>query len=249
MQRLAIAITLASLATFRADTEAARRAQDCPAVSVSCLDTVRVGEPATFSANIAGADPEGRLTFKWTVSAGTIQSGRETSSIVVDTAGVPRNSTLTATVDVTGLPEPCYSSASCTTAVITVNVEDRFDEYGDIKFEDEMARLDNFAVELQNWPQGVGYIIAYGGRVGRRGEALRRAERAKRYMTTVRGIPPEQVVIIEGGYQEDLRLALKLRGQDAPPPTPSPTVDPKDVRFIKSERKAGARRRRARRAH
>ncbi|HKG15236.1 MAG TPA: hypothetical protein VKB12_18070 [Pyrinomonadaceae bacterium] len=242
MKRLALAFTLASLAAFHADDSGARPAPDCPVVTVSCADTIRGGEQATFAATVSGADPSATHAFNWTVSAGAIASGQGTSSIVVDTDGLPSNSALTATVDVKGLPESCPASDSCTAGVVTAIVEDRIDEYGDIRFEDEMARLDNFAIELQNWPQGVGYIIAYGGRVGRRGEALKRAGRAKRYMTTVRGIPSEQVVIIDGGYHEDLTLVLKLRGRDLPPPTASPTVDPKDVRFIKDRSKAGARR-------
>src|ERR1051325_8664958 len=39
-----------------------------------------------------------------------------------------------------------------------------FDEFGDIKCEDEMARLDNFAVTLQNEPSAKGLIVIYGGR-------------------------------------------------------------------------------------
>jgi hypothetical protein len=245
MKLLALAITLASLMTLRADTEVARRARDCPVVSVSCLDTVRVGEPLTFTASIVGADPESRPTFKWTVSAGTIQSGQDTSSIVVDTTGAPYNSTLTATVDVTGLPEPCDSSASCSTGLVGIrDPHDKIDEYGNIKFEDEMARLDNFAIELLNWPDGVGYIVAYGGRRSRRGEALKRAERAKVYVTNVRGIPSAQVVTMDGGYKEDLTVELRIRSKEMQPPTPTPTVDPSEVRFIKSGPKAGARRRR-----
>jgi hypothetical protein len=223
------------------------RASECPVVNVSCADFVISGDPATFNANVMGGGADAELTYHWVVSGGTIQSGQGTSSVVVDTTGLPNSSSVTATVDVKGLPEPCPDSASCTTGVMTVITEDRIDEYGDIKFEDEKARLDNFAVELQNWPQGVGYIVAYGGRVGRRGEALKRAERAKGYLTGVRDIPAGQVVIIDGGYHERLMLALKLRGRDLPPPAPSPTVDPSEVRFIKSAPKAGARRRAARR--
>ena len=244
MKRIALAIALASLATFPADEAAPRRTQDCPNVSVSCEDVVRKGESATFTALISGADPESKPTWKWTVSAGAILSGQDTPTIVVDTTGLPGNSTITATVKVTSFPEPCGSSASCTTGVMGIIIEDRIDEYGDIKFDDEKARLDNFAIELQNDPTAQGYIIAYGGRVGRRGEAMKRAGRAKGYLTDVRGISPQQVLTIDGGYQGDLRLVIKLRGRGAPPPEPSPTVDPKDVRFITSAPKPGIRRHR-----
>jgi hypothetical protein len=247
MRRLALAISLSSLAaTPHFNVAASRRSCECSAVTVSCPDTVRVTESVPFTANVENAG-DARLTYDWAVSAGTIQSGQGTNSIVVDTNALLGNSSVTTTVDVKGLPESCPASASCTTPLMRVIVEDRIDEYGNIRFEDEQARLDNFAVELQNWPQGVGYIVAYGGRVGRRGEALKRAERAKSYLTTMRYIPARQVVIIDGGYHEHLTLVLKLRGPGLPPPTPRPTVDPKEVQFIKSVPKAGARRRALRR--
>ena len=40
----------------------------------------------------------------------------------------------------------------------------KFDEFGDINCESEMARLDNFAVQLQNEPAMKGIIVFYGGR-------------------------------------------------------------------------------------
>jgi len=40
----------------------------------------------------------------------------------------------------------------------------QFDEFGDINCEDEMARLDNFAIQLQNEPAAKGVMIFYGGR-------------------------------------------------------------------------------------
>ena len=52
----------------------------------------------------------------------------------------------------------------------------KFDEFGDLNCEDEMARLDNFAIQLQNSSSDTGYIIFYGGRRfrGRSAEARRR---------------------------------------------------------------------------
>ena len=37
------------------------------------------------------------------------------------------------------------------------------DGYGNIRFLDEKARLDNFAIQLQNEPKTQGYIIVYAG--------------------------------------------------------------------------------------
>ena len=39
----------------------------------------------------------------------------------------------------------------------------RFDEYGDLKFEDEKARQDNFAIQLSNEQLATGYIFMAAG--------------------------------------------------------------------------------------
>lgn len=36
-----------------------------------------------------------------------------------------------------------------------------FDQYGMTQWEDEQARLDNFAVQLMNDPELIGYILIY----------------------------------------------------------------------------------------
>jgi hypothetical protein len=243
MKRLVLTLTLASLAALPSVGAPAPRARQCPSLSVSCPDTITVGMPVTFTVNIGEGSDDAKLTFNWTVSAGTINSGQGSTSITVDTTGVAGGQTVKATVEVGGLPELCPKSAACASAQPQVIPHDKVDEYGAISFEDEKARLDNVAIELLNSPEGVGYIVAYGGRVSRRGEALRRAERAKRYMTVVRDVPSHQVVTIDGGYREQLTVELRIRSKDWRPPTPYPTVEPKDVRFIQARPKHRARRR------
>ena len=239
-----LTIALASLAALPLGGAAAPRARQCPKIVVSCIDLISpVGVPATFTASIEGAPADAKLTYNWAVSTGTISSGQGTSSITVDTTGLP-DGELKATVEVKGFPEACPASTSCTSAVIGIrDPHDKVDEYGNISVEDEQARLDNFAVGVQSWPEGVGYIVAYGGRRSRRGEALRRAARAKRYLVTVRAIPADRLVTIDGGYRELLTVELRIRPKDFPPPTPYATVDPKDVRFIQARPKHRARRR------
>src|SRR5437763_1849404 len=75
----------------------------------------------------------------------------------------------------------------------------RFDVFGDIKCEDEMARLDNFAIQLQNDPQSKGAIMVYAGKMAgdkwpRRGETEARAARIKSYLVKKRGTPTDQVI-------------------------------------------------------
>ncbi|MEA3013024.1 MAG: hypothetical protein QOD42_1569 [Sphingomonadales bacterium] len=119
----------------------------------------------------------------------------------------------------------------------------KLDEYGDIPFEDEKARLDNFAIEVQNNPMGQGYLICYGGRVGRAGEAMRRCRRARNYVSGHRRIEASRIVMVDGGYREDLTVELWVVPSGVTPPQATPSVDPREVRFIKGKVKRRARRR------
>jgi hypothetical protein len=243
MKRLVLLITLASLGALPHGVAAAPRARECPRVAVSCPDILIPGAPATFTVSIDNAPADAKLAYNWVISAGTIGAGQGTSSITVDTTDIPYTQPLTATVDVSGLPETCPDSASCSTSIYRHIDYHKTDEYGNIRWSDEKARLDNLGIELQNDPAAVGYIVGYGGRRSLRSEAARRIERAKRYLTSVRGIPSEHLVTIDGGYREELTVELWARPKEVLPPEPTPTVDPTEVKFIKPPPKRRARRR------
>ena len=108
----------------------------------------------------------------------------------------------------------------------------KFDEYGDLPIGDEKARLDNFAFELRENPNTVGYIIVYGGRRSRAGIAKTRAVRAKDYLVH-RGIAPERIVWIDGGFRDELSHELFIFPRDAPAPMAVPTVAPEEVQIIR----------------
>jgi hypothetical protein len=116
----------------------------------------------------------------------------------------------------------------------------KFDQFGDINCEDEYARLDNFAIHLQNEPSAQGYIIFYGGRrfrgrLPRVGEAAARAGRLKPYLVNRRGIPAERVVVIDGGYQETFQIALWIVPLGATPPEAGSTVPANEIKFRKGK--------------
>ncbi len=114
----------------------------------------------------------------------------------------------------------------------------KFDEFGDIKCEDEMARLDNFAIQLQQEPQAKGVIIFFGGKTFRgklpkRGEAEARAARLKPYLVRRRGIPAGRIIVINGGYAEQWLAELWVVPPGASMPTADSTIQIKRVRFRK----------------
>ena len=187
----------------------------CPTISVSCPSDVDQGSPITFTASGAG---DMNVTYNWSVSAGTISSGQGTSSITVNTDTLGGQS-VTATVELGGLDPSCSRTASCTTGVRAPNPPAvKFDEYGNIKFNDEKARLDNYAIQLQNQPGSQGYIVAYGSCAG---EAEARAQRAKDYLVNTRGIDAGRLVTVDGGCRSDLAVELWVVPTGATPPAAS----------------------------
>jgi hypothetical protein len=130
--------------------------------------------------------------------------------------------------------------AFCVTGSAALAPISKFDEFGDIKCEDEMAHLDNFAVTLQNGPANKGVIIFYGGRLFRgqlpkRGEAAARAARMRSYLVHRRGIPTDQLIIIDGGYREKWYAELWVAPPGAPMPAPRPTIPAGEIRFRKGK--------------
>ena len=125
---------------------------------------------------------------------------------------------------------------SAQTSTIRDPIRD-FDQFGDIKCEDEYARLDNFALQLQQEPNAKGVIIFYGGRVfrgklPRRRDAAARAARLKPYLVQRRGIK-NQVIVIDGGYAEEWHVELWVAPPGASMFTPNPSIPIKQIKFRK----------------
>jgi hypothetical protein len=163
-------------------------------------------------------------TYNWSVSAGTITSGQGTSTITVDTTGLGGQS-VTATVTAGGFDPSCSTASSCTTNVRPKPEEaSKFDEYGNIKFNDEKARLDNYAIALQNKPGSTGTIVVYGSCEG---EGQARADRAKDYLVNTRGIEAGRITTVDGGCASELKVQLWIVPSGATAPTPdAATVSP-----------------------
>jgi hypothetical protein len=198
----------------------------CPTLSISCpTGQVDQGTPATVSVNVSGGDPNASITYNWTVSAGTITSGQGTPSITIDTTGLGGNS-VTATVELGGLPPECDRTESCTFQVGAPPVPPRlFDQYTDLRFNDEKARLDNFAIALQGEPGAQGYYVIFGSCEG---EADQRSARAVDYLVNNRGIDRSRITVVNGGCREQLTVELWIRPTGAAEPTPQnqATVSP-----------------------
>jgi hypothetical protein len=188
----------------------------CPTLSVECPSEADADSSISFNARFNQGTPTVSETYNWTVSAGTITGGQGTPSIQVSTAGLA-GQTVTATVEIGGIDPTCTRTASCSTPIKPKpQVARKFDEYGNIRFNDEKARLDNFAIQLQNEPSASGSIIGYGSCDA---EGLTRANRAKDYLVNTRGIDASRLTTIDAGCLPNLQVQLWIVPQGATPPT------------------------------
>jgi len=197
----------------------------CPTVSASGQDSADENSSITFTANVGSNGTPPASGYNWSVSAGTITSGQGSTSITVSTANLG-GQTVTATVEVAGLDPSCARTASASTPIRGKKpLARKFDEYGNIRFNDEKARLDNFAIQLQNEPGAQGEIIGSGS-CGSEGQE--RANRAKDYLVNTRGIDAGRLVVVDGGCKPELKVELWVvpQGADQAPADTTGSVSP-----------------------
>lgn len=239
IQIIFIVLLMALASLVRAQTPLTR----CATVEIDGLDEVDQGTIIVFTARVVGTmttKPE----FKWQVSAGTITSGQGTDTIIVDTAGLG-GVEIIATVELSNAPACKGSSSKPTKIKPPIVCWVAFDAYGDIAFEDEKARLDNFAIQLSNELGASGAIVMFAGRETFKNETAERLSRAKSYLANVRHIDPNRIVTYDCGFTEDLNLKLWVVPVGLTPPScdPSMTIPFSEVKFTKPRPKSSKRRR------
>lgn len=209
----------------------------CPyPVSISAPATVNEGEIVTFGADVEYGGTAG-LRYTWTVSPSKARviSGAGTPTITVDSTGIGGQRIIaTLTVD-DGSADPTCRQTAQSVAVVTaperkVIVAREFDECNNCAFDDQKARLDNLAVELQNEPSTTAYIIAYGGRYSPLAQVEVLMKRARNYIVEQRGIDASRLVIVNGGFRETDSVELWLVPSGAAAPRATPTVQAGEVK-------------------
>jgi hypothetical protein len=101
-----------------------------------------------------------------------------------------------------------------------------FDSFGNIPRSDLMARLDGFAIELQNNPDSKGYIVVYPVTNKFPGATLRRASSSLGYMVHTRGLDASRISVVDGGLRNEVTYELWLvpPGADLPVKPFDPTL-------------------------
>lgn len=106
------------------------------------------------------------------------------------------------------------------------------DSFGGIHLSDLKARLDNFAVELNNDPGARGLLVAYAARHKFPGWPARRNGFSVDYLVMTRALAPSRLAAVNGGLREDAAFELWLVPPDAEDP-----VKPFDVALLMSGEK------------
>jgi len=191
----------------------------CPAIEISCPTYVAIDQPLTFTSRYSGGVPANiKPVYNWTVSAGTIIEGQGTDTIKVDTKGLAGQS-VRASLSMGGYNLEC--AADCAVTIpLPKPIGEKFDEFGEIARNDEKARLDNFAIGLQNDPTSTGYVIVYPGRTSKRAQVQDHFGRVIDYLVNSRNMDKSRIRTIEGPKRDELAVQLWIAPQGAAPPNP-----------------------------
>lgn len=200
----------------------------CPYnIQLSGPDQVIEGDLITFASRNVGPDPSIPVNYNWTISAGSITSGQGTPSITVDSRGMG-GQTINADLDVNDgvYDATCRQQISVPTIIGLLPPPPtgrRFDEFEAQSFDDDKARLDAFAIELQNNPDSQGYIIMYQG-TDRDSMRTKRVEvlskKSLDYLVKARGIDPRRIQIVNWGTRQRTTYDLWIIPPGAQPPVP-----------------------------
>ena len=208
----------------------------CPyPVNISAPVSVNDGDLITFTSDVAygGSAP---LSYTWTVSPSEarIVSGAGTATITVDSTGLgSQRVSATLLVDDGSGDALCRQRAQASTDIVPKKppvVECKpFDQFQSVAFDDDKARLDNLAIELQGAPGNQAYIIIYAGRTSRAGQADMLGRRTMDYLVNQRGVDAARITIVNGGYRDTDFIEIWLCPPGAALPQPTPTVQPGDA--------------------
>jgi len=217
----------------------------CPfPVSISAPQKVNDGEIITFNADVTySGNSSLRYNWKVTPSTARVLSGAGSPTLTVDSGGLGgQRIVATLTADDGSSDPTCAQSAQAVAVVAPLEkviiVAREFDECNSCTYDDQKARLDNLAVELQNDPTTRAYVIAYGGRMSPVGQVEKLMARAREYLMSERGIDASRFTVVNGGFREEDSVELWIVPSGAAVPKATPTVQAGDVNPPRRRRRA-----------
>jgi hypothetical protein len=201
----------------------------CPfPVNVSAPKEVTDGEIITYNADVMyGGDSALKYNWRISPSGAHIINGAGSPTITVDSTGLGAQRIIVTLTVADGSSDPtCVQTAQAVSMIAPLEkraiVAQEFDECKSCTYDDQKARLDNLAVELQRDPTTRAYIIAYGARTSHLAQVERLMTRARDYLVAQRGIDPSRIVVVNGGLRDTDSVELWIVPSGAAPPRAAP---------------------------
>ncbi|MFL6231489.1 MAG: hypothetical protein ACJ741_22165 [Pyrinomonadaceae bacterium] len=108
---------------------------------------------------------------------------------------------------------------------------DPFDSFDFRDCEHLLDHLDVFAASTSDDKESAKLIYVYGGRVVRRGEAEMYIARITNYLVGRRGVDPQRLKVVFGGYRNKAGATLWVVPPQAEVPKAEPSLDAREVKF------------------
>jgi hypothetical protein len=130
------------------------------------------------------------------------------------------------------MSQTAFPQEPSTTKTPTILAPDKFDEWGDVPFPDELAHLDKIAHQLKEWRMSIVYLVIHAGQRACKGEAKARGIRARDHLLKAQ-VEPERIVWIDAGWKKDLTVEVWILPPELGRPTPSTNnkLKPSEVRI------------------
>ena len=187
-------------------------------------DSVQEGETVTFNARNDGTSPV-PLRYDWRVTNGSIVSGAGTPTITVSSVGMG-GKTIDAELDVNDstYDNRCRQVISVPTDVTPIKT--RVEKVGCDQFEarsadDDKARFDNCAIQVQNIPDAELYVIIYPGTdraSTTRNTYDKLSKRTFDYLVKNRGVDPRRIKVFKGSPRTKSAYEIWIVPPGAEPP-------------------------------
>ena len=93
------------------------------------------------------------------------------------------------------------------TSVPVIMEPDRFDQWGDIRPNDENTHLDKIAAQAKEWPLSIIHLVIHAGQSACIGEAKARGVRVRNYLIN-HGVSPERIEVTDAGWRKEVSVQV-----------------------------------------
>jgi hypothetical protein len=192
----------------------------CPVIGVTGpAGITNPGNLAWFEVSIA-PDTFPNLIFDWKVDGGNVDEGQATKKIGVRYTMDMQGTTVTASVEIKGLPDGCPYSASESVPLIICSLAVLLDEFSVPINSIDTERLKIAATNLSTYTNDQMYIVEYFPTRTRKQVVDRKLNLLRNHLVRSLKFDPSRVTIVAAASDDD---RLRTRIYRIPPGAPNPS--------------------------